>query len=71
MYYISLQPSQLLNNFHSRRVHSISIKLLSIQFFTDFYTGLPKKDAHFSEIKNIPDILSDDKEGKIIENIDF
>ena len=29
-------------------------------------TGFPKKDARFSKIKNIPDLLSDDKEGKIM-----
>ena len=33
-------------------------------------TGFPIKDARFSKLKNIPDILSDDKEGKITENID-
>ena len=33
-----------------------------------FPTGFPKKDARFSKLKNIPDLLSDDK---IIENIDF
>ena len=32
-------------------------------------TGFPKKDARFSKIKNIPDLLSDDKEGKIMLNI--
>ena len=26
--------------------------------------GFPKKDARFSKIKNMPDLLSDDKEGK-------
>ena len=30
-------------------------------------TGFPKKDARFSKIINIPDVLSDVKEGKIIE----
>ena len=34
------------------------------------YTGVPIKDARFSKLKNIPDLLSDDKEGKIEENID-
>ena len=29
-----------------------------------------KKDARFSKFKNIFDIFSDDREGKIIENID-
>ena len=28
-------------------------------------TWFPKKDARFSKIKNIPDLLDDDKEGKI------
>ena len=28
--------------------------------------GLPKKYARFSGIRNIPDLLSDDKEGKIM-----
>ena len=35
------------------------------------YTGFPKKDARFSKLKNIPNLLSDDKEGKIMKNIDF
>ena len=30
-------------------------------------TGFPKKDARSSKIKNIPDLLADDKEGKIIK----
>ena len=36
-------------------------------------TGFPKQDACFSKVKKIyiPDLLSDDREGKIIENIDF
>ena len=33
-------------------------------------TGFPIKDARFSKLKNIPDLLSDDKEGKSIEYID-
>ena len=33
--------------------------------------GFPKKTPVFSKIKNVPDLLSDDKEGKIIYNIDF
>ena len=33
--------------------------------------GFPKKDARFSKLQNIPDLLSDEKEGKIMENIDF
>ena len=32
--------------------------------------GFPKK-AHFSKLKIIPDLISDDKEVKIMENIDF
>ena len=34
------------------------------------HTGFPIKDARFSKLKNIPDLLSDDKEGKSIEYID-
>ena len=34
-------------------------------------TGFPKKDARFSKLKNIPDLLSDEKDGKIMENINF
>ena len=30
-----------------------------------------KKHARFSKLKNIPNLLSDDKERKIIQNIDF
>ena len=30
-------------------------------------TGFPKKDARFSQMKNMPDHLSNDREGKIIE----
>ena len=32
--------------------------------------GFPLKDARFTNLKNIPDLLSDDKKGKIEENID-
>ena len=28
-----------------------------------------KRDAHFSKLKNISNLISDDREGKIIENI--
>ena len=36
------------------------------------YTGFHKKDARFSKLKNIPDLLSsDEKDGKILENIAF
>ena len=31
----------------------------------------PKKNARFSKMKNITDLLTDDKEGYIIWNIDF
>ena len=31
--------------------------------------GFPKKDARFSKLKDVPDLLSDDREGKIIKNI--
>ena len=34
-------------------------------------TGFPIKDARFSKLKNIPFLLSDEKEVKIIENIEF
>ena len=33
--------------------------------------GFLKKDARFSKIKNIPEPLSDDEEGKSIWKIDF
>ena len=32
------------------------------------HTGFPLKDARFPKLKNIPDLLSDDKEGKIKNN---
>ena len=35
------------------------------------FTGFPKKDARLSKIKNLPYLLSDYKEGKIMLNIDF
>ena len=35
------------------------------------YTGFPKKDARYPKLKNIPDLLSDEKEGKLMENNDF
>ena len=31
------------------------------------YTVFPKKDARFLKIKNMPDLLSGDREAKIIE----
>ena len=36
-----------------------------------YATGFPIKDARFSKLKNILFLLSDEKEGNIIENIDF
>jgi len=35
-------------------------------FFNWNIQGFPKKEARFPKIKYIPDLLSDDKEGKII-----
>ena len=35
------------------------------------YTGFPIKDARFSKLKNILFLRSDEKEGTIVENIDF
>ena len=35
------------------------------------YTGFPKKDASFSKWKNIPNLLSDVRERKIVQIIDF
>ena len=35
------------------------------------HTGFPKKDARLSKLKNIPDLLIGEKEGKIMKNIDF
>ena len=29
-------------------------------------TGFPKKDGRFSKLKNIPDLLRNDREGKIM-----
>ena len=37
----------------------------------DPHTWFPKKVAHFLKIKNIANLLSDDKESKIMENIEF
>ena len=39
--------------------------------FFELATSFPKKDVRLSKINNIPDLLSDDKEGKIMPNIDF
>ena len=35
-----------------------------------YISGFPIKDARFTKLKNISDLLSDDKEGKIKENMD-
>ena len=35
------------------------------------YTGFPIKDARFLKLKNIPDLHSDEKKGKMLENFDF
>ena len=35
-------------------------------FLYQYNTGFPIKDARFLEIKNISDLLSDDKEGKLM-----
>ena len=35
-------------------------------FHQSILQGIPKKDARFSKVKNIPDLLSDNKEGKIM-----
>ena len=32
-------------------------------------TGFPIKEARFSKLKNMPDLLSDDEEGKIKEPV--
>ena len=34
-------------------------------------TEFPKKGACFSKLKDNPDLISNEKEGKIIEDIDF
>ena len=33
--------------------------------------GVSKKDARFLKIQNITNLLSDDKEGKIMKNVEF
>ena len=45
--------------------------ICNVEYVQECYTGFPKKDARFSKLKNIPDLLSDEKDGKIMENIDF
>ena len=34
-------------------------------------TGFPKKDARFLKLKNDPDLIRDDREVKIVENIEY
>ena len=36
-----------------------------------YCTGFPKKDGSFSKLKSIPDLLSCDKEGEMIKNIEY
>ena len=49
----------------------IAQSAITIYMSNEQNTGFPKKDARFSKIKNIPDLQSDDKEGKIIEMSTF
>ena len=43
-----------------------NLLLLNYSKFLNFkQTGFPKKDANFLKLKNIPNLLSNDKEGKI------
>ena len=52
------------------KLFNIRIVNLTIYPFDVIYIkGFPKKDARFSKIKNMPDPLSDDKEGKIKKKI--
>ena len=44
----------------------LSVNFFLLKLFMFGYTEFPKKDASFLKIKNIPDLLSDDKEGKIM-----
>ena len=48
--------------------HSVKMEFHPAQGYA---TGFPIKDARFSKLKNILFLLSDEKEGNIIENIDF
>ena len=38
---------------------------------TCIHKGFPKKDASFLKIQNITNLLIDDKEGKIMKNVEF
>ena len=40
-------------------------------YITNGSTGFPIKDARYFKVKKILFLLSDEKEGQIIENIDF
>ena len=44
---------------------------LFIRLALCLHTGFPPKNASFLKIKNIPGLLSYDKEGKLMLNIDF
>ena len=42
-----------------------------IRHFMELSTEFPKKDARLTILKNILNLLTDDRKGKIIENINF
>ena len=42
-----------------------------IQHFMELSTEFPKKDTCLTILKNILNLLTDDRKGKIIENINF
>ena len=48
-----------------RFMHQLTKNIIS-EIFRHEATVFPPKNARFSKIKNIPDLLSDDKEGKIM-----
>ena len=45
--------------------------LVRISLIYQYHRVPPQKDARFSKLKNIPDILSEDRQRKIRENIYF
>ena len=47
------------------------VKLRDLFYCRCLGTGFPKKGARFLTSKNIANLLSHDKEGKIMKNIDF
>ena len=51
----------LLPIFHNLRLHTTVASVSS--------TGFPKKAARFSILKNIPDLLSDDRESKMLNTV--